>query len=102
MLVELKEAKSAIGELIAGIEQHHATSNCDDSGQWSLIEAHYRKLSAIRAIIERIENGAIAECGYCGRTVKFDQIIRRAGVMGMLHDLGCVYCYDGDETEEGD
>lgn len=37
--------------LIAGIEGHHATSNCNDSGQWQLVEAYYRQLESIRAAI---------------------------------------------------
>jgi hypothetical protein len=47
----LEEAKATIGRLIAGIEQHHATSNCYDSGVWALASAEYKVLDNLRSAI---------------------------------------------------
>ena len=55
LLAALKEAKATIGRLIAGIEQHHATSPCDDSGTWALANREYKALDTIRTTITDAE-----------------------------------------------
>ena len=47
----LKEARSAIGRLVAGIEQHHATSTCYDSPLWALANQEYKTLDVLRDAI---------------------------------------------------
>ncbi len=57
-LTALKEAKSSLGRLLAGIEQHHATSNCYDSGMWALVQGEYKTLDILRDAIAETEKGA--------------------------------------------
>ncbi len=52
-LEALNEAKATIGRLVAGIEQHHATSSCYDSGIWALANSEYKALDMLRCAITR-------------------------------------------------
>jgi len=54
-LAALRDAKASIGRLIAGIEQHHATSACEDSGIWALANREYKILDLLRVAIEHSE-----------------------------------------------
>lgn len=51
LLEGLTDAKSVIGRLIALIEQHHATTNCNDSGMWAMVNTEYKALDRARQAI---------------------------------------------------
>ena len=55
----LEEAKTTIGQLIAGIEQHHATSSCYDSDIWALANSEYKTLDTIRKAIVRTKESPV-------------------------------------------
>ncbi len=58
LLEALEDAKRVIGNLIASIEQHHATGNCYDSDIWALANREYRALDEARDAIKLAKGDA--------------------------------------------
>jgi hypothetical protein len=55
LVAALEKAKDGLGQLIAAIEQHHATSPCKSEALFAEADRQYRILDTIRAALAQKE-----------------------------------------------
>ncbi len=94
-LTELVRHETRQKGSIPGDESDHARLHEDMELNVSLIDLAERRLSAILAALERLEEGRYGLCGQCGDEILFERL------RAMPEAVNCIDCQADLETNDG-